>query len=355
MKQTSKVSIIIPVYNVEKYIDECFKSVLAQEHKNLEVIIVDDGSLESSAMICDSYAELDSRFRVIHKKNCGVAASRNTAMKIMSGEYCFYLDSDDVIETDSISYLVSLIENTDSDMALAVTRRFSGKYSAEDESPAIETIYDTRQEIIEKVLFDKADLKPLYRKNEKTEVAYEYVSTLYKANKLIANNIHFLPISYGEDAYVCFKSLLTSERVVTSTKVVYSYRKNLASTTFQYHPELLKETSDYCRYYIGLFEEYAPEYISQAEEGLDGQYLFRCLSSIEGELFYSPLDKPVREKIKTVRNIRNDKKFKKLFTFESMKYTSGGRYRIVLIGIKLRLYPVIICLISAIRIFKQRQ
>ena len=129
MKQTSKVSIIIPVYNVEKYIDECFQSLLSQEHTNIEVIIVDDGSLDSSSMICDLYAASDSRFRVIHTKNRGIAASRNTAMEFMSGEYCFYLDPDDVLETDSISYLVGLIENTESDIALAVTRQFRGEYT----------------------------------------------------------------------------------------------------------------------------------------------------------------------------------------------------------------------------------
>ena len=355
MKQTPKVSIVIPVYNVEKYIDECFQSLLAQDHTNIEVIIVDDGSLDSSAVICDSYAESDSRFCVIHTKNRGIAASRNTAMEFVSGEYCFYLDPDDVLETDSISYLVNLIESTDSDMALAVTRQFRGEYTAVDQAPVKETIYNSKKDIIEKVLFDKSDLKPLHRKTEESVVTYEFFSTLYRVDKLIENHIQFLPISYGEDTYVCFKSLLTSDKVVTSSKVVYSHRRNLTSTSFQYHPELLPETSDYCRYYLGLFEEYAPEYTAQAEEGLDGTYLYRCLTSIEGELFYSPHDKPIREKIKTVRQIRNDNKFKKLFTFESMKYTSGGVYRMILIGIKLRLYPIIVSMISIARKRKQRQ
>ena len=319
------------------------------------MIIVDDGSLDSSSMICDSYTESDSRFCVIHTKNRGIAASRNTAMEFMSGEYCFFLDSDDVLAPDSISYLVGLIEKTESDMALAVIRQFQGEYADVDKSPAKETILDSRKDIIEKVLFEKADLKPLPLKNMKLEVYYDFKSILYRVEDLIANDICFLPISYGEDTYVCFKSLLTSEKIVTSTKIVYYYRKNPTSTTFQYHPELLRETSDYYRYYLGLFEEYAPEYIQQAEKGLDGTYLYRCLTSIEGELFFSPIDKQIREKIKPVRHIRNDKKFKKLFTFESMKYTSGGVYRMILIGIKLRLDPVIVSMISIIRKRKQRQ
>ena len=355
MSQMSKVSIIIPVYNVEKYIDECFVSVVGQAHESIEVIIVDDGSTDSSPMICDSYAARDNRFFVVHTRNRGIAAARNLAMEFMSGEYCFFLDPDDVLEHDSISYLVNLIERTESDMALAVTRQFRNEYVPAEPAPVTENVYFSLKAIIEDVLFDKGDVKPIRIKNEIPKIAYEFFSVLYKTNKLATNDIHFIPVSYGEDTYVCFKSLLTSQKVVTSSKIVYSHRRNPTSTTFQYHPNFLKETYVYYKYYLELFEKYAPDYIPRAEEGLDGQYLYRCLSAIEGELYFSPIDKPVIDKIKTVRQIRNDEKFKKLFTFESMKYTSDGMYRKILIGIKLGLYPVIVCAISAARKQKRRQ
>lgn len=354
MNSALKVSIVVPVYNVEKYIEECFDSILRQEYSNIEVILVDDGSMESSSKICDTYVQLDNRFCVIHTQNCGIASARNLAMKYMTGEYCFFLDPDDVLEIDSISYLVELIEKTDSDIALAVTRQFKGEYVPVEGTNVEEHIYDIRKDIIEKVLFDKGDVKPLYKKYESPKVGYEFFSSLYKTNQLVCNDIYFLPISYGEDTYVCFKSLLISKKVVTSTKVVYSHRKNLTSTTFQYHPELLEETSDYYKYYLELFEKYADEYISWAKEGLDGQYLCRCLTAMEGELFYSPVDKPIREKINTVRQIRKDKKFKELFTFGSMKYTSGKKYRRVLVGIKLGLYPIIVSIISIARRIKSK-
>ena len=339
---SSTVSIIIPVYNVEKYIDECMQSILSQEHKDFEVIMVDDGSADSSGEICDKYSAADKRFSVFHTENKGIGAARNLAMEHMSGRYCFFLDPDDVLETDSLSYMVDLIERTGSDLALAVTRQFRGDYTVADHSAPVETVYEGHKDICEKVLFDKNDLKPLASKREESVVVYEFFSCLYRIDNLRKNDIHFLPISYGEDTYVCFKSLLTSKKVVTSTKIVYSHRRNPTSTTFQYHPFYLDETKAYYRYYFGLFEQYAPEYSERGAEALDGQYLRRCSSAIERELTISPKRITHKDKIKTVSSIRADKKFRELLTWNNIKYVSVGNMRHIMKSIKLGVYQPVI-------------
>lgn len=336
------VSIIIPVYNVEKYIDECMQSILGQEHQSFEVIMVDDGSTDSSGEICDKYVAQDKRFKVFHTENKGIGAARNLAMSVMNGKYCFFLDPDDVIETDTLSYLINLIEKTDSDLALAVTRQFRGDYTIADHSKPIEAVYEGHKDICEKVLFEKNDLKPLSKKAEESQVVYEFFSCLYRVSKIEENDIHFLPISYGEDTYVCFKSQLTAQRVVTTTKIVYSHRRNPTSTTFQYHPFYLDETKEYYRYYLGLFEDYAPEYIDRATVALDGQYLRRCCSAIDRELFMSPDEITVKDKIRTVSHIRSDAKFRELLTWESLKYVGRGIMKPVMISVKLGLYPPVI-------------
>ena len=89
------ISIIIPVYKAEAYLDNCMKSVLNQSYRNLEVILVDDGSPDHSGALCDRYAEEDSRVRVIHKKNGGAADARNCGLDVASGEYVAFVDSDD--------------------------------------------------------------------------------------------------------------------------------------------------------------------------------------------------------------------------------------------------------------------
>ena len=98
--ENEKVSIIIPVYKVEAYIRECLDSVIRQTYKNLEIILVDDGSPDQCGQICDEYAQEDSRIQVIHKENAGVSAARNTGIDAATGTYMIFADSDDVLHED---------------------------------------------------------------------------------------------------------------------------------------------------------------------------------------------------------------------------------------------------------------
>ena len=112
-----KVSIIIPIYNVEKYLRKCVDSVICQTYKNLEIILVDDGSPDSCPEICDSYVDLDSRIKVIHKQNGGLSDARNTGIDMSSGEYITFVDSDDYIENDMIEILISTLEENHCDIS----------------------------------------------------------------------------------------------------------------------------------------------------------------------------------------------------------------------------------------------
>ena len=100
-----KISIIIPVYNVEKYLKRCIKSVLNQDYKNLEIYLVDDGSTDNSGNLCDYYAEIDNRIKVIHKINGGLSSARNAALEKVSGKYLTFIDSDDYVAKNYISIL----------------------------------------------------------------------------------------------------------------------------------------------------------------------------------------------------------------------------------------------------------
>ena len=99
------VSIIIPVYNVEQYLRECVDSVLNQTYSDVEVILVDDESTDQSGNICDEYAEMDSRIKVIHKKNGGVSSARNTGIDKAVGEYLLFVDSDDAIHSELVEHI----------------------------------------------------------------------------------------------------------------------------------------------------------------------------------------------------------------------------------------------------------
>lgn len=112
------VSVVIPIYNVEKYLDRCVSSVVNQTYRNLEIILVDDGSPDNCPAMCDAWAERDSRIRVIHKKNNGQGMARNSGMDIATGKYIFFFDSDDYVAYETVSLCVSSAEKQNADVVM---------------------------------------------------------------------------------------------------------------------------------------------------------------------------------------------------------------------------------------------
>ena len=110
MNRESQISVIVPVYNVEKYLARCVDSILAQTYENLEVILVDDGATDRSGLICDEFASKDSRVKVIHKKNGGLSSAWNAGLETAAGEYIAFVDSDDWIEPDAYAHMMQLMK-----------------------------------------------------------------------------------------------------------------------------------------------------------------------------------------------------------------------------------------------------
>ncbi len=118
MNEKETVSIIVPVYNVRKYLRGCLDSIVGQSYDNIEIILVDDGSMDDSGAICDEYAKKDSRIIVIHRENGGQSAARNTGIERAGGNYLLYVDSDDSIHRDTVKKLLSLLEETGADISI---------------------------------------------------------------------------------------------------------------------------------------------------------------------------------------------------------------------------------------------
>lgn len=118
MNSQPKISVIVPVYKVEKTLDKCVESIIGQTYKNLEIILVDDGSPDNCPAMCDGWAEKDSRIRVIHKENGGVSSARNAALDIATGDYIGFVDSDDWIEPEMYSSLIQKISESGKNIAL---------------------------------------------------------------------------------------------------------------------------------------------------------------------------------------------------------------------------------------------
>ena len=118
MANFPKISVIVPVYNTEKYLHRCIDSVLAQTYKDFELLLIDDGSKDSSGAICDEYAARDSRVKVFHKENGGVSSARNAGLAIASGDWIMHLDGDDWIEPDMLERLIQKGEDTGADIVM---------------------------------------------------------------------------------------------------------------------------------------------------------------------------------------------------------------------------------------------
>jgi glycosyltransferase involved in cell wall biosynthesis len=115
----SKISIIVPVFNVVNYLSECLESILSQTYSNIEVVLVDDGSTDDSPWICDEFARRDERVKVIHQQNSGVSNARNNGIKAATGNFLAFVDSDDYIESDTYEKLMALQEKYDSDISIS--------------------------------------------------------------------------------------------------------------------------------------------------------------------------------------------------------------------------------------------
>ena len=107
------VSVIVPIYKVEKYLDKCVGSIAAQSYKNLEIILVDDGSPDNCPTMCDLWAQKDGRIKVIHNQNGGVSSARNSALDAAAGEYICFVDSDDFVEPNAVGYMLENIGDAD--------------------------------------------------------------------------------------------------------------------------------------------------------------------------------------------------------------------------------------------------
>lgn len=209
----SLITIIIPVYNIEKYLRKCIESVIEQTYKNIEIILVDDGSMDNSGEICDQYKEKDSRILVIHKRNGGLSDARNSAIDIAKGKYLFFLDGDDYIEKDSIEYLYNIITKYKCQIAIAQTQLvWDGKEKIKRNKDNCK-----REEKIKLYNNESALEAMLYN----TEFTNNACNKLYDT-KLFTNIRYPIGMLY-EDLATTYKLISLAKKIVLSSRITYNY------------------------------------------------------------------------------------------------------------------------------------
>lgn len=148
------ISIIVPVYNVKDYLEKCLQSICVQTYKNLEIILIDDGSSDGSGELCDLFAQRDGRIKVIHQTNAGQSAARNRGLAVAQGEFLGFVDSDDWIEPDMYEFLYHLLKENGADISICSHYRDKGKKSVAKYSSGEQFVF-TRDEGIRALVVDR--------------------------------------------------------------------------------------------------------------------------------------------------------------------------------------------------------
>ena len=264
MKKTGElVSVIVPVYQVESYLERCVESIRNQTYARLEILLVDDGSTDGSGIRCDELAALDSRIRVIHQKNAGVSAARNAGLDAARGELIAFCDADDYVEPDMYEHLAELLhQNGDADMAVC-----SGWYEYGEHTR--KTFEEPESEVC---LFSREAIRELHRR---------YYLRAYVWNKLfrrgVLSDIRFSEeLSFGEDYDMICRTMENCRQVVCSPQRKYHYIQRKSGTCNHGYDENYRRADRMFAAYKDRYVLEDPEYRKRYEN----YYIFDMMGMI---------------------------------------------------------------------------
>jgi glycosyltransferase involved in cell wall biosynthesis len=217
-----KISVIIPVYNVENYLSKCISSVVNQTFKDIEIICINDGSTDSSLDILNTYAKNDNRMIIVHESNHGQGYCRNLALKMAQGQYIMFVDSDDfILDVRAIEFLYTEITLKELDVLI-----YSYEKYYEKKNIILNSSSNNKHLLSNKIYVSIADKKDIFSKKS---IGVPW-NKLYSNNFLQQNNILFNEEYLYEDVIFFYKSIILANKIGYLDKILYSYRKNGKST-----------------------------------------------------------------------------------------------------------------------------
>lgn len=220
-----KLSAIIPVYNAEEHLQKCIDSVLSQTETDIEIILVNDGSIDNSAFLCDEFAKKDSRIKVIHQENQGVSAARNNALEISKGEFIGFVDSDDYIHPQMFEKMLEIAEKAKSDIVMCDASTVFDNSKTES---------DTITQLPEDSILTKAAFTP----NLLLEMAGSVCRCIYKNQLIKSNKIKFpYGIKFSEDRIFNILAFGFADKITYIKQAFYYRYVNLKSAVHRFHSD----------------------------------------------------------------------------------------------------------------------
>lgn len=317
-----KVSVIVPIYNVEKYLDECMTSLLNQTLRDIEIIMVDDESPDNCPKICDDYASKDKRVKVVHKKNGGLGFARNSGLDVAKGEYVAFIDSDDFIDLNMMEHLYSVAKEYDADeVRCGIKFYVEGKFSERHDVDKL-TVFKGKEHVREFMLDVVGPLPECKR-----DVKYMMSSCccIHSRKVIEDNNVRFLSERecLSEDLIWDVDLFSKMDCIVYVPECHYAYRMNPTSLTHQYSREKYRRNYKF----FEILENRLARIVSkeQYELHLLRSQMLYFRNSISG---FVHSDENVKDNVRFVLNDKFWDRLFKLYPFSRLPFKQRAYYSI---------------------------
>ena len=289
------ISVIVPVYNVKQYLEKCIKSILNQNYKNFEIIIVDDGSTDGSGELCDTLKNLDTRIKVIHKKNGGLTSARVVGKAVATGKYILFIDSDDYIENTMLEKMVYQAEEKKADIVICDYYVVNGNNRNVVQLPTINC--DGREEIRKNYILPILGRIP---KKEYRNLPGFVCIRLYSSDLLSEECFVSEREYYSEDDILNLVVAVKAKRIAALHEPLYNYVQREDSLTYQYRKnvwDMVQRRYSYCKDYERRYS-YGEENIQRVYfNGFSG--IMKNLDNIVQSLDYQTAKRELKDMVKS--------------------------------------------------------
>ena len=323
------VSIIVPVYNVEKYLHKCIDSLLSQTLPDIEIILIDDGSTDNSGNICDDYANNHKNIKVYHQKNSGPSAARNIGLQYAQGEYVGFVDSDDFISPDMYKNLYEIAKSKNIDLVTCNCNIINKENS----------FWSSLKMPANKVL-SKPEINCLISTSHENRILWFTCKGLYKLEIIKKNDITYYNLNSGEDTLFNLEYLFCCNSIYHTSEAYYFYVQTPNSLTrSKYKPNLLEKLEALYALKLTIYSKYQ---FTSFSNDLNNYTMYHILPMlISNELAHKCR---VSEKVKAYKRIRHSEMIKEAFTNSSVKLINS-KIKYLALMLKYRMY-ILLALLS---------